>query len=350
MFISRRHLLAGLAAVPTAALAQHQAHRELFSNLKDVTASAPPAGMDAQRYFHSSAPRAKRQGRWVPRARLPLPRSEMAWAAELDGRMHLIGGYGEQAPNRTYHQAYDPGQDRWLDLAPLPMGANHIGVAALDGRIYAVGGFIEQNKAPHSQVFVWDAAMNRWSKAAPLSSPRGAISAVALGGRIHAIGGRDSRSVETHEIYDPKLDRWDTARPLAGHRDHIGAVAVNDAIHAIGGRKDTFDFNTPLHLVYDPRTDRWEERAPMPTPRSGHGAVWYRDRIFCFGGKGTQRVFGNNEAYDPATDRWEAHAPMPTPRHGLGAAAIGDWIYVAGGGPVEGGGTQTAFHEAFTLG
>jgi hypothetical protein len=67
------------------------------------------------------------------------------------------------------------------------------------------------------------------------------------------------------------------------------------------------------------------------------------------GGEGSNRVFGQNEAYDPASDTWEQYAPMPTPRHGLGAVAIGDFIHVAGGGPVMGGGVQSAVHEAFTL-
>jgi hypothetical protein len=40
---------------------------------------------------------------------------------------------------------------------------------------------------------------------------------------------------------------------------------------------------------------------------------------------------------------------MMTPRHGLGAVAIGDAIYVAGGGPVMGGGVQSAVHEAFSF-
>ncbi len=67
------------------------------------------------------------------------------------------------------------------------------------------------------------------------------------------------------------------------------------------------------------------------------------------GGEGTSRVFGQNEAYDPAADAWASHAPMPTPRHGLGAAVVGDAIHVAGGGPVNGGGVQSAVHETFTL-
>jgi 2-polyprenyl-6-methoxyphenol hydroxylase-like FAD-dependent oxidoreductase len=67
------------------------------------------------------------------------------------------------------------------------------------------------------------------------------------------------------------------------------------------------------------------------------------------GGEGSQRVFGQNEGYDPSRDAWELYAPMTTPRHGLGAALVGDAIHVAGGGPVMGGGVQSAVHEAFTL-
>ena len=108
--------------------------------------------------------------------------------------------------------------------------------------------------------------------------------------------------------------------------------------------------NSNLHHLYDPAKDSWEARRPLPTARSGHGAVLYRGKIFVMGGEGTDRVYGQNEAYDPQTDRWEAYAPMLTPRHGLGAAAIGAYIHVTGGGPVMGGGVQSAVHEAFTLG
>jgi N-acetylneuraminic acid mutarotase len=133
-------------------------------------------------------------------------------------------------------------------------------------------------------------------------------------------------------------------------RDHTGVIAAGGRIHLIGGRVDTFYTNSNLHHAYDPQADKWEVRAPFPTARSGHGAVLYRGKIFCMGGEGSNRVFAQNEAYDPQTDSWEQYAPMKTPRHGLGAVTIGDFIHVAGGGPVMGGGVQSAVHEAFTLG
>ena len=51
-----------------------------------------PALAATQHVFDSPAPRAANTGRWMPKAPLLVPRSEMAWAAEHAGRMHLLGG------------------------------------------------------------------------------------------------------------------------------------------------------------------------------------------------------------------------------------------------------------------
>ena len=162
-----------------------------------------------QRVYDSPAPKAANAGRWIDRAPLPLPRSEMAWAAKHAGRMHLVGGYGEQRVDRPYHHVYDPATDRWLDAAPLPRGANHVGVAVLDGRLYAIGGFTEQNRKPHDECFVWEAGGDRWQKIASLPRACGAIALVAIDGRLHAVGGaigdtfETKRSVDWHLAYDP---------------------------------------------------------------------------------------------------------------------------------------------------
>lgn len=229
-------------------------------------------------------------------------------------------------------------------------------MAVLDGKLYAVGGHLDQNRRPHPQCFVFDAVADRWQEIASLPSPAGAIACVALNGRLHAIGGaigdtnEAKRSIATHLAYDPAANRWEPRAPFPTARDHTGVVATGGKIHLIGGRVDTFYTNSHYHHAYDSGADKWEPRSPFPTARSGHGAVLYRGKIFSMGGEGSNRVFGQTEAYDPATDSWEHYAPMPTPRHGLGAVTIGDYVHVAGGGPVMGGGVQSAVHEAFTLG
>lgn len=362
--VDRRSFLAGAAVAAVAATAAarasaqsgHEQHGGLYESLKAPGRIGLPDRAATQHVFESPAPKAADQGRWTTKAPLPLPRSEMAWATAHADKMHLLGGYGAQRVDRPYHQVYDPAGDLWSDAAPLPRGANHVGVAVLDGSLYAIGGFIEQNRRPHNECFVIDLAGGAWRPIAPLPRACGAIGCVALSGKIHAVGGATGdtfatkTSVDWHLAYDPKADKWEERAPMPLGRDHTGTLPVGDVIHVIGGRVNSFLTNSNLHHVYHPGKDAWEARRPLPTARSGHGAVLYRGKIFVMGGEGYERVFGQNEAYDPATDQWEAYAPMPTPRHGLGASLVGDAIHVAGGGPIMGGGVQSAVHEAFTLG
>lgn len=356
--LDRRTLIAGGIAtlVAPGAQAQHEQHGPLYERLNQPGRVGEPETAAMQRVYDSLAPKAAIQGRWVARQPLPLPRSEMAWATALKGQMHLVGGYGEQRVDRPYHHVYDPAADSWIAAEPIPRGANHVGVATLDDRLYAIGGFLGQNHTPHNECFVFGAEGAKWSKIAPLPQACGAMACVGFEGKIHAVGGavgegfEKRRSIDWHLVYEPAADRWSERAPMPTGRDHTGTVAVDNRIHVIGGRVDTFYTNSNFHHTYETKEDRWRLRNPLPTARSGHGAVVHRGRIFCMGGEGANRVFAQNEAYDLAADRWEAYAPMATPRHGLGAVAIGDWIYVAGGGPVMGGGIQSAVHEAFTLG
>jgi N-acetylneuraminic acid mutarotase len=346
----------------TAGLSPAPSSSEPFAALRGGGPHHLTPDQEAQRFVASTAAPGP-PGRWVARAALPLPRSEMAWATAARGRMHIVGGYGEGAVNRAYHHVYDPASDRWLVAAALPRGANHVAVVADSGRVYAFGGFIEQNRRSDTHAYAYDIGTDRWQDIAPLARPRGAAAAVVLQGRIHLIGGAsepaaERASVGWHEVYDPAEDRWTVRKPLPGARDHVGCVADGGRIHVVGGRFNTFEYNTGLHHAYFPERDTWELRAPLPTERSGHGLVLYRGRYFAIGGEGgiliggvprQATVFGQMESYDPAADSWQQHAPMPTPRHAVGAAALGDWIHVAGGGAVLGGAVQSAVHEAFTL-
>lgn len=353
MSLNRRLVLAGgLSTVAFAAYAQHEHHADQFERLNQPGRIGLPDLHRQHAVVDSPAPSAAMQGQWRARAPLPIPRTEMAWATEYRGRVHLVGGYGEQRVDRPYHHAYDPAADKWETLPELPRGANHVGVATLGDRLYAFGGFTEQNRTPHDGAFAFDGS--RWHSLRRLPEACGAIACVALGDAIHLIGGAigsdNRRSIDWHLVYNAREDRYSRRQPMPVGRDHTGAVAVNGNVHLIGGRVDTFHTNSNLHHSYDPKTDVWTFRAPIPTARSGHGAVWFRNRIFCMGGEGTNRVYGQNEAYDPATDRWESYAPMLTPRHGMGAVAIGDAIYVAGGGPQMGGGVKSAINEEFKMG
>jgi N-acetylneuraminic acid mutarotase len=353
--LSRRAMLAGGGSLlATGAFAQHNhmphQHNQ-FERLSQPGRMGPPDLHYQHAVTDSPAPKAPQQGRWQARAPLPIPRTEMAWAVEYKGRMHLVGGYAEQKVDKPYHHAYDPKTDAWETLPEIPRGANHVGVATHGDLLCAFGGFTEQNRTPHDGAFVFDG--KGWKALKRLPEACGAIACIAAGDLIHLIGGAigsdNRRSIDWHLTYDPRTDSYGRRQPMPLARDHTGIVTVNGRIHIIGGRVDTFHTNSNLHHAYDPKKDEWTFLAPIPTARSGQGCVWFNNRIFCMGGEGTNRVFGQNEAYDVANNRWESYAPMLTPRHGMGAVVLGDAIYVAGGGPQMGGGVKSAINEAFTL-
>ena len=233
MNYSRRAFLAsGLALVPLAsALAQsgHDHHGGLYERLQQPGRIDKPEVAAAQNVFDSPAPKAANPGRWMAKAPLPLPRSEMAWATECTGRLHLVGGYAEQRVDRPYHHVYDPASDRWTVAAPLPRGANHVGVVC-HGRPTVCHRRVHRAESPAARRVFRVRCLH-----GPLGADRSSARCLRLGrlrrpGRLlHGIGGaigdtsEAKRSVDWHLVYDPKADRWEQRAPLPTGRDHIGA-------------------------------------------------------------------------------------------------------------------------------
>ena len=85
---------------------------------------------------------------------------------------------------------FDATSGRWSEAAPIPRGANHIGVAAMEGAVYALGGFVEQNRIAVPDCYAYVVSDDRWHSTHPLSrGSRGAISVVAHTGSFMQSGG-----------------------------------------------------------------------------------------------------------------------------------------------------------------
>ncbi len=265
-------------------------------------------------------------GTWQGGAAQTPARSEMPGVV-LNGLIYVPGGFGGE----TVFQAYDPGAELWIDLAPLPEGRHHLMAAAAENKIYVFGGAAADSWEPTNTTFVYDPSTATWSEAASLPEPRLSGVAVTLNNKIYVAGGVGG----TQDLleYDPVDDSWRALAPLGQPREHLAATTVGGLLYALGGRWAGVGELTSIE-IYDPATNMWRAGPPLLRPHGGFGAAVIRNQIVVAGG---EIVMNGNETlmavavFDPQTQTWSAAPNMPVPLHGLAVAAVDNRLYLLGG-------------------
>ncbi len=299
-------------------------------------------------------------GKWGRMAPLPEKSEEFTFG-DVNGKIYLFGGLPVNGkPPLGLVQEYDPATNTWAKKKNMPLATHHAAIAAYDGKLYLFGGQAQlepggPTQIPLNNTWEYDPANDSWKALAPMPTARTAAVAATVDGKIYVIGGASvhpgqkivslgptvpHRSLDTNEVYDPKTNTWATRMTMPTARNHAAAGVVNGKIYVIGGRVGssviTTSSNTNVVEVYDPAKDLWGAAGlRMPTSRSGMGWATYEGKIYVVGGQIYDReVFGAIravEAYDPATNTWSFLPNMFTARHGVNVAIIGDKLYVIGG-------------------
>src|SRR5580704_10221104 len=282
-------------------------------------------------------------GQWVNLAPFPEPHEEVIGQA-ANGKMYVFAGL-VSAPiwlpvGMVYE--YDPPANKWTKKKPMALPAHHLALTELNGKIYVFGGFTEGkigNLAawtPINNAFEYDPVNDSWKALAPMPTKRGA--AVAANPAIHPTVAQ--RVLSTVEEYDPETNTWRTRSPMPTPRNHTAAGVVDGKIYVIGGRIGAAFIAASSDLAnveaYDPATDTWgRPLAKMPTARSGLDVGVYKGRIYVAGGE-NQDFFQHTayhafEAYDPGTNTWNILTPMTIGRHGVAGGVVGNRFYAISG-------------------
>ena len=261
---------------------------------------------------------------------MPTERSEIA-AAALDGKIYVAGGLIVTGISGDF-QVYDVGQDRWRNLAPLPVRLHHAALAAVAGRLYLTGGYTGLTfKVDQRATWSYDPAADAWRSVAQMPGPRSAHAAAEIGGKLYVVGGVGPHA-EALWAYDPKADRWDTSLArLPTRREHLAATVLDGKLYVLGGRDGRG--NRATNEVYDPVHDRWDRLRDMALARSGFAAGAVGGRIHVAGGEelGTGSTIASHEAYDASAGSWRSRPDLPEARHGVSSAVVEGRWYVIGG-------------------
>ncbi len=286
---------------------------------------------------HSSGADSVLTVHWTKKSEMPGPLYAFD-AATLGNKIYAIGGRGKEERHDRYTYVYDPVKDSWeVKKEPMFPRSNHA-VAALGNKIYVFGGNDSASKAE-----AYDPGTDRWKEIAPLPSPRMHInySAAVCNNKIYLIGGLEKKGgiyydtdSNKNEMYDPLNNTWTEKTPLPSPRQTAAVITFWGKIYVISGKVKYDDQNDVF--VYDPNNDIWQTRTPMPETRFISGVAVVKDKIIVItgvDGRGCResKIF----AYEPLKDRWHDLGKVPRNFMLAGVASVGDKFYILGGSDLD---------------
>ena len=299
-------------------------------------------------------------GKWQRIADFPDPHEEM-FGASANGKLYVFGGFIPFWKVAGVVFEYDPAANTWTKKKQMPRPAHHLALTGYNGKVYIFGGFepppgTTPGWVPLNNAWEYNPADDSWKALAPMPIARGAAQAAEINGKIYVVGGATlspgaeksylefktpQNSLNIVQEYDPATNTWKTKTPMPTPRNHVALAAVNGKIYVAGGRVGApyISLGTDISLVevYDPVKDSWVATLPqrMPTARSGVGFGAWGGRLLVAGGEyqdqTQQTAFRAFEAYDPASDTWQTMPPLEIARHGVASAVVGNKFYVVSG-------------------
>jgi N-acetylneuraminic acid mutarotase len=280
-------------------------------------------------------------GRWMNRGTSATAARNEVGGAVIGDRIYFLGGMGGSTGGYRETYAYTPATNSWEEVAPMPVGLHHPNVGTLDGKLYVMGGCDhgfrsnQPNGSPwigSYHTLVYDPAQNQWRRIKPIPRSTAAGGVAAVGGRLYVIGGVDTNGIVHNAVqeYDPAADTWRERAPMPTSREHIGVAALDSLIYVVAGRlRGTGGVSVTNFEVYSPSRNTWDTLPRLPVSRSGLAFAAARGRLYAMGGE-WPGVSDVNEEYDPARGTWRLVEKMPAARHGFVALNYRDTLYTLG--------------------
>jgi N-acetylneuraminic acid mutarotase len=182
---------------------------------------------------------------WVRLPDMPTRRATPAVVA-AGGKLYVIGGVSfcpPCSPQFASVDVYDPATASWSVAAPMSISRETARAAEINGKIYVIGGYNRPADLWVDVVEMYDPATNRWETKAPMPTKRQQVGIAAINGRLHVFGGdgptcpasNGTPTCAAHEVYDPTANYWDTDTPMRTPRSAMGVGIIAGKIHAVGG-------------------------------------------------------------------------------------------------------------------
>ena len=228
---------------------------------------------------------------------------------------------------------YDPSQDKWTTLPPLPV--EWFGLGQVNGKLVAVGG-VKSGSQISSEVYTYDERSRKLKQTIPpMPTARHSPGVLSLQSALVVAGGRKifREYTDAVEIFKPDTSQWYRTDPLPIACQNISLVAIGNTCYALGGYKYPACLNQALYVSVDDllhnavpanqtthngSSDTQSAWKTLPnTPTYVPTAAVLAGSLLAIGGDETSEGgVAKKEVYmySPSTNSWIYISDLPAPR------------------------------------
>ena len=306
---------------------------------------------------------------WKQCAELPTELS-VAKSTVITSKVYCGGGWTDDDDDDDDEYTvycYDPSQDKWTTLRPLPV--TRFGLGQVNGKLVAVGGLKSDFFMPVKEVYTYDERSHMWKQTIPpMPTARWYPGVLSLQSALVVASGnkRISSYVAAVEIFKPDTSQWYRTDPLPTACSNISLVAIGNTCYALGGYNDSrlnqtlyasvddllgnaVPANQTTHSGSSDTQSAWKTLPNTPTYEP-HAAVLAGNLLAIGGEEAPEGRSDKKEVYmySPSTNSWIYISDLPTPRSGTAVAVLSSTeILVIGGW--YGGRVNTVYKGTLTL-
>ena len=296
----------------------------------------------------------------------------------IDGKVYFGGGVGG-GDIENIVVCYDPSQDNWTTLPPLPVRL--FGLGQINGKLVAVGG-MKSDWSKTKEVYTYDERAKKWKQTIPpMPTAKTSPGTLSLQSALVVAGGyaaelfaytdknrivQEFRRIVAVDIFKPDTQQWYKTDPLPSPCGDLSLTVIDNTCYALGGFGEASTYLNQTHYTSvddllqnavpahqssggDTHQSAWKRIADTPTYRPT--AAVLADKLLATGGSKTSKgdtVMKEVYMYSPSANSWIYISDLPSPRFGAAAAFLSSTeILVIGG--LCGGRVRTVYKGTLQL-